>query len=116
MNGLTLVVMAAGIGSRCGGLKRIGPIGLNGEWIVDYSVHDALRCGFEQTVLVVRDEISAAFRERFDHALGARCETRYAVKPFDDRPPGPAARRVDDRGLLAEIVERGRYAAGRWSE
>lgn len=58
---LTLVVMAAGIGSRYGGLKQVDPVGPNGETLLDYSIFDALRSGFERVVFVIRKEIEAAF-------------------------------------------------------
>ena len=53
---LTLLVMAAGMGSRYGGLKQLDPVGPNGETIIDYSVHDAIRAGFNKVVFIVRDE------------------------------------------------------------
>jgi NDP-sugar pyrophosphorylase family protein len=88
MDGLTLVVMAAGVGSRYGGLKQVEPIGPNGEWIVDYSVFDAVRSGFERVVFVVRDEIEIGFRERFERTLGNVCRVDYVVQSLDDLPAG----------------------------
>jgi hypothetical protein len=84
----TLLVMAAGIGSRYGGLKQIDPIGPSGETIVDYSVFDALRAGFGHLVFVIRHEIEAPFRE----AIGSRFERRipvdYVFQELDDLPKG----------------------------
>ncbi|HVM59972.1 MAG TPA: sugar phosphate nucleotidyltransferase [Verrucomicrobiae bacterium] len=71
----TLVVMAAGMGSRYGGLKQIDPVGPSGETIIDYSVYDAVRAGFARLVFVIRRDIEAPFRE----AVGRRFETRIAV-------------------------------------
>ena len=88
MDGVTLVVMAAGVGSRYGGLKQIEPIGPNGEWILDYSVFDAVRAGFERVVFVVREEIEAEFRERFDRILGDVCRVDYVVQSLADLPTG----------------------------
>ena len=88
MDGLKLVVMAAGVGSRYGGLKQVEPIGPNGEWIIDYSVFDAVRAGFEGVVFVVRDEIEEAFRERFDRTLGGICPVEYVVQSLDELPTG----------------------------
>jgi CTP:molybdopterin cytidylyltransferase MocA len=65
MSAPALVVMAAGIGSRYGGLKQIEPIGLNGELIIDYLVYDALRAGFGQVVFIITRQIEAAFRAAF---------------------------------------------------
>ena len=57
-----LVVMAAGMGSRYGGLKQIDPVGPNGEFIIDYSLYDAARAGFEKVVFVIKKEIEADFK------------------------------------------------------
>ena len=100
MDELTLVVMAAGIGRRYGGLKQIEPIGPNGEWFVDYSVYDALRSGFTRIVFVVRGEIEAEFRERYGDVLPAVCRVEYVVQSLDDLPAGfsPPAGRVKPWG------------------
>ena len=91
----TLLVLAAGIGSRYGGLKQIDPVGPGGETIIDYSVYDALRAGFGKLVFVIRKDIEQAFRE----IVGARFEKRIAVEyvfqELDALPPGfhvPAGR------------------------
>lgn len=54
---MTLVIMAAGIGSRFGGLKQIEPVGPNGEFIIDYSIYDAIRSGFNKVVFIIKKEI-----------------------------------------------------------
>ena len=59
----TLVVMAAGMGSRYGGLKQIDPVGPNGEIILDFSVYDAVEAGFDKTVFIIRRDIEKDFRE-----------------------------------------------------
>jgi len=71
----TLLVMAAGMGSRFGGAKQIEPVGPNGETLLDYSVHDALRAGFDRVVFIIRTDFEAVFRER----VGSRFEKRVAV-------------------------------------
>ena len=59
----TLVIMAAGIGSRFGGgIKQLAPVGLNGEIIMDYSIHDAIEAGFNKIVFIIRKDIKAAFK------------------------------------------------------
>lgn len=100
MDDLTLVVMAAGIGSRYGGRKQVEPIGPSGEWLVDYAIYDALRAGFARIVFVVRDEIEAEFRERYDGVLSTRCRVEYVVQSLDDLPAGfsPPADRVKPWG------------------
>ena len=71
----TLLVLAAGMGSRYGGLKQIDPVGANGETIIDYSIYDARARGFRQLVFVIRRDIEEAFKE----IIGARFEKKIAV-------------------------------------
>jgi dTDP-glucose pyrophosphorylase len=91
----TLLILAAGMGSRYGGLKQIDPVGPNGETIIDYSIYDALRSGFGKLVFVIRRDIEQPFRE----IVGARFEkhaaVEYVFQQLDDLPPGfsvPAGR------------------------
>ncbi len=91
----TLLVLAAGMGSRYGGLKQIDPVGPNGETIIDYSIFDAMRAGFGRLVFVIRKDIEQQFRE----IVGARFEKRIAVdyvfQELDKLPAGfsvPAGR------------------------
>ncbi len=89
MNKPILAVMAAGMGSRYGGLKQIDPVGPHGEAILDYSLFDARRAGFETVVFIIKPEIDAAFRE----SVGARAEkagltVRYAYPTLDKLPAG----------------------------
>jgi hypothetical protein len=83
----TLLVLAAGMGSRYGGLKQIDPVGPAGETIIDYSIFDALRAGFGKLVFVIRRDIEQQFRE----IVGARFEKRVAVEyvfqALEDIPP-----------------------------
>src|SRR6202142_818108 len=76
MTTTTLLVLAAGMGSRYGGLKQIDPIGPDGETMMDYSIYDARRAGFNKVVFVIRKDIEQAFRQ----AIGARYERRIAVE------------------------------------
>ena len=62
MQDYTLVVLAAGLGSRFGGLKQIEPIGPNGEFIIDYSIYDAIQAGFTKVVLVIKNEKEQKFK------------------------------------------------------
>lgn len=75
-----LVVLAAGMGSRYGGLKQMEPVGPSGEFILDYSVYDALQAGFEQIVFVVRRDIEATFREVLGDRIGRHVETAYVCQ------------------------------------
>ena len=83
-----LVVMAAGIGSRYGGLKQIDPVGVSGEKIVDYSIYDAKRAGFDRVVLIIRKEIEKDFREQIGHRIEGRIDTHYAYQELDRLPAG----------------------------
>ena len=85
---LTLVVLAAGIGSRYGGLKQMDPMGPSGEIIIDYSVYDALRAGFTKVVFVISKAIEDAFRERIGRSIEKQVETAYVFQSVDDVPRG----------------------------
>lgn len=87
-NDLTLVVLAAGIGSRYGGLKQVDPIGPSGEMIIDYSVYDALRSGFTKIVFVISRAIEEVFREKVGRTIEQHCETEYVYQQLDDLPAG----------------------------
>ena len=71
----TLLVLAAGMGSRYGGLKQIDPLGPNGEIIIDYSVHDAILAGFGKVVFVIKKELEETFKE----VIGSRFEGKIQV-------------------------------------
>jgi len=91
----TLLVLAAGIGSRYGGLKQIDPIGPGGETIIDYSVCDAMRAGFGKLVFVIRRDIEATFREVIGSRFEKRIAVEYVFQELTGLPPGfavPAGR------------------------
>lgn len=97
----TLLIMAAGIGSRFGGgIKQLEPVGLNDEIIMDYSIHDAIEAGFNKVIFVIRRDIEADFRERIGNRVEAICsklgvEIGYAFQDLQDVPAGcsvPAGR------------------------
>lgn len=84
----TLMIMAAGIGSRFGGIKQMFPIGDDGELIIDYSVYDALAAGFGRVVFILKREIEADFRETRGRIFERRCDVEYAFQSLDDLPSG----------------------------
>ncbi|HTS17787.1 MAG TPA: sugar phosphate nucleotidyltransferase [Verrucomicrobiae bacterium] len=84
----TLLVMAAGMGSRYGGLKQIDPVGPNGETIIDYSVYDALRAGFARLVFIIRRDIEAPFRESVGRRFEKRIAVDYAFQELANLPQG----------------------------
>lgn len=83
---LTLVVLAAGIGSRYGGLKQVDPVGPSGEFVVDYSVFDAMRAGFDSVVFVIRRDIEDAFRTTIGARVEKRVATQYVYQEMTDLP------------------------------
>ena len=88
MNKPVLVVMAAGMGSRYGGLKQLDPIDDNGHVILDYSVYDAHRAGFDTVVFVIKPEIEELFREKIGDRMAKVMEVKYVFQRADDLPEG----------------------------
>ena len=85
----SLVIMAAGIGSRFGGgVKQLTPVGPNGEIIIDYSIHDALEAGFDRIVFIIRKDIEKDFREVIGNRISKICETEYVYQELDALPDG----------------------------
>lgn len=84
---LTLVVLAAGLGSRYGGLKQIDPVGPGGETVLDYAVFDALRAGFTRVVFVIRRDFEALFREKIGGRYAGRATVDYVFQSLDALPP-----------------------------
>lgn len=88
MKKTTLVIMAAGMGSRYGGLKQIDPVGPNGEIILDYSVFDAAEAGFDRVIFVIKREIEADFKRITEGRFDGKIEVDYAFQRMDDLPDG----------------------------
>jgi len=78
----TLLVLAAGIGSRYGGLKQMDPVGPSGEIIIDYSIYDAIKAGFKKVVFLIREDLQEAFDEKFEN-LKSKIEIDYAFQSMD---------------------------------
>ena len=94
---LSLVVMAAGLGSRYGGLKQVEAVGPSGEAILDYSIYDALRAGFGRIVFVVGGEVETPLRDRFGARWGARVDLSFVRQELARLPEGflvPTGRRT----------------------
>ena len=88
MNKPVLVVMAAGMGSRYGGMKQIDPVGPNGQVIMDYSLYDARRAGFETVVFVIKHEIEDAFKAAIGDRVSKVMQVHYAFQQLDELPAG----------------------------
>src|SRR6188768_4355752 len=84
---LTLLVLAAGIGSRYGGIKQIDGFGPNGETIMDYSLYDAVRAGFTKIVFIVREEILETVKEKFLPKLQGKVEVEFVIQSLDAAVP-----------------------------
>ena len=82
----TLVVLAAGMGSRYGGLKQVDPVGPSGEAILDYSVFDALRGGFGKVVFVIRHDFEAEFKEKIGRKFESMIPVDYCYQDIADLP------------------------------
>ena len=84
----SLLVLAAGIGSRYGGLKQIDPVGPSGEIIIDYSIYDAIKAGFGKVVFVIRKDIEKDFREIIGARFESKIETEYVFQELQSLPEG----------------------------
>jgi len=92
----SLLILAAGLGSRYGGFKQTEPLGPNGEFIIDYSIHDALRAGFGTIVIVTQPQLEEPIREHLHTQLGDGLDLRFAYQELSDLPAGfslPASRK-----------------------
>lgn len=88
---MTLVILAAGMGSRFGGLKQIEPVGPNGEFIIDYSIYDAIKAGFTKVVFIIKEENYDIFRNTIGNRIAGKIEVEYVFQKNDD-PRVPAER------------------------
>ena len=84
----TLLIMAAGMGSRFGGLKQIEPVGPNGEFIIDYSIYDAVKAGFTKVVFVIKKENFEVFKETVGNRVSKHIKVEYAFQDMDALPEG----------------------------
>lgn len=109
-----LVVMAAGMGSRYGGLKQLDPVGGHGQLIIDYSLYDARRAGFETVVFVIKREMEQSFRAGVGERLARVMDVTYVYQELDDLPAGYAvpAGRVKPWGTAHAVLAARSVAAG----
>jgi hypothetical protein len=102
----SLLVLAAGMGSRYGGLKQIDPVGPAGQTIIDYSIYDALRAGFAKLVFVIRRDLEQTFRELVGQRFEPLLPVRYVFQELGDLPPGfaPPPHRVKPWGTAHALL------------
>jgi len=88
MKNITLLIMAAGMGSRYGGLKQLDPVGPNGETIIDYSVYDAIRAGFNKVVFIIRREFEKEFKSQITNKYEGSIQVEFAFQELNNLPDG----------------------------
>lgn len=102
----TLVVMAAGMGSRYGGLKQIDPVGPCGELIIDYSIYDALKAGFGKVVFIIKEDTKESFYNTIGKRIERIIDTAYVYQKLEDMPKGynPPAERTKPWGTAHAVL------------
>ncbi len=85
---MTLVILAAGMGSRYGGLKQLDPMTDAGDFIIDFSIYDAIRAGFDKVVFIIKEENLELFRETVGNRVAEKIDVSYAFQKLDDLPAG----------------------------
>ncbi len=85
---ISLLILAAGMGSRYGSLKQLDPMGPNGETVLDYSVYDAIRAGFTKVIFVIRRDFEEAFKSKIGSKFDGQIKVDYAFQELDDLPAG----------------------------
>lgn len=88
MEKTTLVIMAAGLGSRFGGVKQLEPVGPSGEIILDYSVYDAIEAGFNKVIFIIRKDIEDDFKKIIGSRIADKIEIEYVIQDIDNLPEG----------------------------
>lgn len=95
MNNTTLVIMAAGMGSRFGGIKQLEPVGPGGEIIMDYSIYDAIKVGFNKVVFIIRKDLEKDFKEVIGNRIEKQIKVEYVFQELDALPDG--FKKIEDR-------------------
>lgn len=95
MKKTTLVIMAAGLGSRYGGIKQLEPVGPSGEIIMDYSIYDAIQAGFNKVLFIIRKDLEQDFKEIIGNRIAQKIEVEYVFQETDNLPKG--YKKPDDR-------------------
>ena len=103
---MTLVILAAGMGSRYGGLKQIDPMTEHGEFIIDFSIYDAINAGFTKVVFIIKHAFEERFRKLVGDVVKDKIEVAYAFQELDDLPAGLTvpAERVKPLGTVQALL------------
>ena len=104
MNDMTLVIMAAGMGSRFGGLKQIEAVGPNGEFIIDYSIYDAIKAGFKKVVFIIKEENYEIFKETIGKRISNHIKVEYVFQNNNNVPVSIPNERVKPLGTAHAIL------------
>lgn len=83
-----LVIMAAGLGSRYGGLKQIDPVDAKGHIIIDFSIHDAIKAGFQELVFIIKQEMEQEFRQVIGNRISEKVKVHYVYQLLENIPEG----------------------------
>ena len=102
---MTLLILAAGMGSRFGGLKQMEPMGPNGEFIIDYSVYDAKKAGFNKIVFVIKEEMYEDFKNTIGKRVEDKIDVEYVFQKMEDIPVSIDFERVKPWGTGHAILE-----------
>jgi len=102
----TLLIMAAGLGSRYGGIKQIDHIGPHGEILLEYSIYDAMAAGFDKVVFVIKRSMADTFRELIGDKIAKKVEVEYAYQEYDSLPDGfvPPEGRTKPYGTVHAVL------------
>ena len=117
MNNLSLLVMAAGMGSRYGGLKQLDSFGPNNETIIDYSVYDAIKSGFEKIVFIIREEFSEDFKSKISDKFKGRIDVEHVYQSLDQVPKSfsvPNSRTKPWGQVMLYYLQKMRYLDHLW--
>lgn len=101
---MTLLILAAGMGSRFGGLKQMEPIGPNGEFIIDYSIYDARKAGFKKIIFVIKEEMYEEFKATIGKRIEGQIEVEYVFQKIDDIPSDKKFDRIKPWGTGQAIL------------
>lgn len=101
---MTLMILAAGMGSRFGGLKQIEPIGPNGEFIIDYSIFDAIRAGFNKVVFIIKEEMYDEFKNTIGKRIENHVEVEYLFQRLEDIPVNIETKRNKPWGTAQAVL------------
>lgn len=101
---MTLLILAAGMGSRFGGLKQMEPMGPNGEFIIDYSVYDAIKAGFNKIVFVIKEEMYEDFKNTIGKRIEGHIEVEYVFQKINDIPVNLDIERIKPWGTGQAVL------------